>query len=303
MDPKLAQFGRYIASIRSTATAERYQVSAERWLEWLRGSGVEGVESAPRNALSTYCSTLSDAGYLPATVQAHAAGVKRYLKWLRIEGVEVPDFHDPELPKLTRKVKDSLDPQKLSIYFQVADGLEEPVRSAAMLLPCTGLRGSEMAGMKLVGTVSRIQVRMQDGTEKKVLALRLRGKGGHERVVPVFEEGEKILLGYMSHWRRGNSDEQWMFPGRKGHMSDRTLRAALQQIREPLNMRFTPHTMRRTYLTSLFRKGMDTALLAKIAGHSNIRTLIEHYLDLDEYDIARAFSQAGGRFTDDNGKG
>jgi site-specific recombinase XerD len=298
MEHTLVQFGRYIASVRSPATADRYQVSAERWLEWLQRSGVDGVETAPRSALSEYCVALVDAGYLPATVQAHIAGVKRYLKWLKKQEVEVPDFHDPEIPRHTRKVRDSLDPEKLALYFKVADQLDEPVRTAAMLLPCCGLRGGEIVKLPLVGTVSRTQVKLQDGTVKKVLCLKLTGKGGHERVVPVFEEGEEILRGYLNHWRKGNPDQKWLFPGRKLHMSDRTLRAALQQVREPLGMRFTPHTMRRTYLTSLFRKGADTALIAKIAGHTNIKTLIDHYLDLSEYDIAKAFQQTGGSLTE-----
>lgn len=295
MEPTLVQFGRYIASIRSAATADRYQVSAERWLEWLTKSGVGSVESAPRNALSQYCMALAEAGYLPATISAHIAGVKRYLKWLRNEDTKVPEFHDPEIPKTKRKVKDSLNPEKLAIYFQLAAQLDEPVRTATMLLPCCGLRGGEMVKLPIADTVTRMQVKLRDGTEKKVLSIRLVGKGGHERVVPLFEEGEKILVGYLRNWRRGHGDQKWLFPGRSGHMSDRTLRAALQQVREPLDMRFTPHTMRRTYLTYLFRKGADTALIAKIAGHANIKTLVEHYLDLDEYDINQAFHQTGGR--------
>jgi integrase len=83
-------------------------------------------------------------------------------------------------------------------------------------------------------------------------------------------------------------------------MSDRTLRAALQHIRTPLGMRFTPHTMRRTYLTTLFRKGVDSAVLAKIAGHADIKTLITHYLALDDVDVARAVHMVGAKLTEGN---
>ena len=158
------------------------------------------------------------------------------------------------------------------------------------------MRAPLVATRPLQDSVRWVNVQMQDGGHQKYIALRIIGKGDHERVVPLYREGENILRDYMT-WRREHTDPEWMFPGKTGHIKDRTLRAALQRVREPLGMKFTSHTMRRTYLTSLLRSGMDSAYVAKIAGHADVRTLVEHYLALDEYDIVRAFRQSGGKLS------
>jgi integrase len=75
------------------------------------------------------------------------------------------------------------------------------------------------------------------------------------------------------------------------------LRKAVQKIRMPLKMDFTAHTMRRTYLTTLYRKGVDPIIIQKIAGHKDLKTLINHYLYLDEYDLAGAVHGSGGKLT------
>jgi integrase len=210
-----------------------------------------------------------------------------------MENIEVPDFHPPEMPRHTRQIRDALAPELFERYFNLAAELDEPVRTAAMLLPCTGLRGGEMVGLPL-GCMKRSKITLRDGTEKGVLMFRVFGKGGHERWVPLLDEGAQMVVGYLRGWRRSHSDAKWLFPGRKGHMSDRTLRAALQHIRTPLGMRFTPHTMRRTYLTTLYRKGVDIGYLAKIAGHTDTKTLLNHYLAINDIDIATAVHETGG---------
>jgi integrase len=80
-------------------------------------------------------------------------------------------------------------------------------------------------------------------------------------------------------------------------MSVRLLRDAVARVREPLGMEITPHTMRRTYLTSLWRMGVDAPTIAKIAGHANIQTLFKHYLALDEQDVLRAVYSKGRAWT------
>jgi site-specific recombinase XerD len=250
------------------------------------------------DTLSRYSVDLLGQGIFPTTILSRLAAVNRYFRWLH-ETQNVPKmaFHTPELPKQKRKVKDVLSPEMFEHYFRVASGLHEPMRTAALLLPCTGLRSNEMVSLPLLAT--RRSSFEHGGVVKDTQCLIITGKGGNERIVPILDEGVGFLLAYTRGWRRTRADETYMFPGKhlNEHLSTRALREAVQKIRGALRMKFTPHTMRRTYLTSLYRKGVEPVMLAKIAGHSNVQFLVDYYLALDEHDVVRAVHETGGRLS------
>jgi site-specific recombinase XerD len=290
----LQPFERHITTICSRATAKRYGIVVHAFLRWLAREN-QTLSKASRDALSRYANSLLEQGYLPGTVQAHLAGINRYTRWLDTQGVVIPEFFRAELPRQKRRVRDALTPEHLRLYLQLANELDEPLRTAVMLFPCTGLRSNEMATLKL-NTAKRVPFRMGNGLTEDKTTLRVRGKGGDERVVPVLDEGVQILRSYFDRWRKYHSDTQWLFPGRyTSHISTRSLREAVQKIRKPLQMTFTPHTMRRTYLTSLYRQGVEPVMLAKIAGHADVKILMDHYLALDETDIVKAVHSVGGK--------
>jgi len=69
-------------------------------------------------------------------------------------------------------------------------------------------------------------------------------------------------------------------------------------MREPMGMNFTPHTMRRTYVTTLHRKGVDLATIAKIAGHANVQTTVDHYISMEPSSTVKAVHDAGASLTE-----
>lgn len=295
-DYDLTAFEAYITAIRSKATAHRYGISVSNFLNWLeRAHSSALMTQLPPSTLSEYSMAMLEDGYMPSSVHSQLAAVQRYFRWLREKkGMAIVTFHRVELPKRKRKIKDALSPEQLTHYFRVANELEEPLRSAVMLLPCSGLRSQEIVELPLQ-SLKRISFQQENGTQKNLLCLMVKGKGGNERTVPLFEEGAEILLGYLREWRREHSDQEFLFPGRyKGHLSTRALRDAVQKIRGAFKALWTPHTMRRTYLTTLYRRGMPVTTLAKIGGHS-VQVLVEYYLALDDHDVVRAFKSAGAR--------
>lgn len=292
----LSPFESYIAAFRSKATAERYSIAVQAFLSWLKGAyGEVPLGGLGRDAVSEYTRYLLDAGYLPGTIHSHLAGLNRYFRWLQEKhDVRLPDFHRVELPKPKRKVRDVLDSGMLTHYFRVSGELDEPLRTAVMLLPCSGLRSHEMVGLSITA-VKRSQIKLKDGTDKSVLCFTVSGKGGNQRVVPLFDEGAEVLLGYLKGWRGKHRDALYLFPGRRsGHLSTRALRDSIQQIRGAFKASWTPHTMRRTYLTTLYRRGVPIPTLAKIGGHTT-QVLIDYYLAVDDHDVMQAVHADGGR--------
>lgn len=297
VDTSPEAFERYIAKVRTESTARKYSDGAAKFIEYCQIAGYLDWAEIPPNILSEFSAYLVSSEFAASTVQLNVYASRKYLNWLVGHGVPVPNIAKPDLPKITYKVKDLLPPDALSRYFEMADQLlNEPYRTAVMLMPCSGLRVSEMAGLSLEA-IKKERVELEGGETKTTLVLKVAGKGGDERIVPLFDEGVKILTQYLSGWRKQCAGP-WVFPcntrGRK-HANDRSLRDALVKLRDPLGLDFTPHTMRRTYLVTLWRRGVSEAVLAKIAGHKSVQTLFKHYLALDSNDLLKAVHSANGR--------
>jgi integrase/recombinase XerD len=303
VDVSPTAFKEYLVTVKAAGTARKYGFWAAHFLQTLQENGFETFQDMPPGMLTQYVTMLRNDGKAPATVQNAVYAIKKYLKWLKEQGVEVPDVVSPDLPRIEQTVKEALSSDDLLRYFRACDNLlDEPMRSAVMLLPCSGLRGEEMCQLRLMD-IRRERVQLKDGSTKSTLVLRPWGKGDKQRVVPLLDEGTEILTGYLAGWRRGRKGGH-VFPNpinRKGdrHVTTRAMRASIQKVREHLGQEWTAHTMRRTYLTILWKKGVDIGTIAKVAGHANVQTLIKHYLSLDSGDLVAAVHNRGGALVED----
>lgn len=301
-DLSLRAFQLYLLGVKKPTTAKRYAEYAAKFLRLMQESGYTSFSQLPPGLLSEFGSALSRRGASASTVRVNVFAVKKYLEWVRAQGVEVSTQTKPELPRREIRARGVLPADSFTTFFRQADQeLEEPLRTAVMLLPCCGLRGHEIVSLKLE-SIHRGSIKLQGGKEKSTLYLRLVGKGGRERNVPLMEEGVEILTGYLAGWRRRQKGS-WLFPNRddmlgEQHITDRSLRKAVQQLREVLRMEFTPHTMRRTYITLLWRRGVDLGTIAKIAGHASVQTTLDHYIVMEPTDTLQALHNAGGSLTE-----
>lgn len=304
-DVSTKAFRRYLLGVKSESTARKYASYAGLFLRLMRANGYQTFSEIPPGLLSELASMLTHQKKSPSTVRVHVYAVKKYLEWVQAQGVEVATQARVDLPRRDIRMREVLPPDQISNYFRSADlELEEPMRTAVMLLPCCGLRASEMVSVKLED-IKKARVRLQGGKHKTTLFLQVLGKGNKERHVPLMEEGVEILTGYLAGWRRRQRGP-WLFPrvtkskaisGRK-HVTDRLLRGALQKMREPMGMDFTPQTMRRTYITTLHRKKVDLATIRQIAGHANVQTTLDHYIAIEPTDAVRAVHEAGSALTE-----
>jgi integrase/recombinase XerD len=115
--------------------------------------------------------------------------------------------------------------------------------------------------------------------------------------VPLLPDGVSILMSYLKQWRRHiPARGLWVYSD--GHVvNERTLRLALADIRRQIGVksRFTAHTMRRTYITTLQRSGLDVTTITKIAGHKSYQTTLDHYLEIHPEDLVGAVARSGAR--------
>ncbi|MEM0267537.1 MAG: tyrosine-type recombinase/integrase, partial [Thermofilaceae archaeon] len=127
------------------------------------------------------------------------------------------------------------------------------------LLFCTGMRVSELA------SIEAQDVDLEEG------GIRVRGKGGKERVVFFDSRTRELLEQYL---RSANVDH-YLFPGRKGgHIHYVTVERIVRKLarRAGIKKKVTPHVLRHSFATLSLSKGMDVREIQELLGHASLRT-------------------------------
>ncbi len=291
-------FRDYMMNVRSPNTAKKYAEGALKFLGFLAQNGVR-FDRMPPNILSLFSEYLVHRRMSPSSVVVYVAAAKRFLQWSKNRGdTNIELSAQLDLPKITKKLPNALHQDHLRAFIALASKEPEPKRSALLLLPFCGLRTGELLSLT-VQSLTRVQAAVDKSNPSKkteFLCLEVRGKGGDMRVVPLLPDGAPILVSYLRNWRR-HVPGKWLFVYEDGHrISDRTLRHAASQIRKKIGLkRFTLHTLRRTYLSTLQRAGVDVATLTKIAGHNSFQTTMSYYLEINPEDLASTVGRTGAR--------
>ncbi len=140
----------------------------------------------------------------------------------------------------------------------------------AVLYGC-GLRRSEAVGLDV------------SDYDREGADLRVRGKGGKERLVYPWGGAADALLEWLRHREGASSpgllDGPLFLPINKAgriqprRMSDQAVLYILKRRAEQIAARaFSPHDLRRTFISDLLDAGADLASVQNLAGHANVQT-------------------------------
>jgi integrase/recombinase XerD len=140
-------------------------------------------------------------------------------------------------------------------------------RALLELLYGTGARISEVTGLSV------------DDLERSAGLLRLDGKGGKQRVVPVGQFALTAVDNYLVRARpvlaqKGRGTPTLLLNARGGPLSRQSawtiLRAAAQ--RAGLTQELSPHTLRHSFATHLLEGGADIRVVQELLGHASVST-------------------------------
>lgn len=291
-------FREYITKRLNKQTAVKYTAAVKRFLVFCGEHNLH-FDRLPPGILHLYSDTLLHEGLKRSTVAGAISGVSKYLDWCRVQGAALPTMAKPDLPKTPKLPPNVLTNKALMAFFALASRLHEPIRTSLILLPFCGLRSFELAKLK-ISDVSTIKLDAAgERPAMELIAFSVIGKRGKFKKVPLLTDGKPLLLAYLKGWRiprigaTGREDQGYLFPTTPNNpISPRTIRLHVQQIREKIGMdKLHPHMFRATYLTTLWRHGIDIPSLTRIAGHDSVQTTINHYLSIEADDAAAA---AGG---------
>lgn len=158
------------------------------------------------------------------------------------------------------------------ILFYIQDEKNASIRDKMIvyMLLYTGVRVSELVSIKL---------RDIDFFTRE---LRIIGKGGKYREIPLKQEVIETIKEYMETERKQNKFKESSYlilTQRAGRAHRDAVLKMLKRIGKKLGIKMYPHKFRHTFCSMLLKRGVPITTVSKLAGHSNIRTTSDYYIN------------------------
>jgi integrase/recombinase XerC len=128
-------------------------------------------------------------------------------------------------------------------------------------------------------------------------SLRVLGKGGKTRLVPVLPRVREAVQAYLDHLPFALAPDDALFRGnRGGPLGPRQVQALIEGLRGRLGLseRATPHALRHAFATHLLGAGADLRSIQDLLGHASLSTT-QRYAAVDAAGLLRAYGQAHPR--------
>lgn len=253
----------------SVNTRTAYERDLSQFACWLNKYGY-GLDNCSADQINAYLALREETHISAASMARFISAARRFYAHLYGKGVLAQDLMATiSRPKSRRPLPKTLSETDVEILLASPD-LHSPLglRDKAMLelLYATGLRVSELVNLQ------RQQINLHVGV------LRITGKGGKERLVPV---GEQALQALQRYWQAGRkcgqaaSADEVVFVSQQGRAMTRQtfwhrIKGYARQagITQPLS----PHVLRHAFATHLLNHGADLRAVQMMLGHSDLST-------------------------------
>jgi len=271
------EIDRFLSSAAfAEATRRSYRVDLEHFARWLQARHLR-LEDLGVRELTDYASELGRgrSHLAPASIARRLAAVRSFLR-TALGPERVPDA--ALAPRRSRRLP---DPPRAAEIEQALDELEGDgplaLRNRALveLVYSAGLRSAEAVALDL-GDVDFDQE-----------LIRVRGKGGKERVVPLGEESGWWLARYLEHARPQlavRAENAFFLSVRGRRLDTSTLRRISPH----------PHQLRHAFATHLLEGGADLRTIQELLGHSSLSTT-QIYSHVDGKRLRKVYDRAHPR--------
>jgi len=183
----------------------------------------------------------------------------------------IKEFNPPKIPKRLPKALSVEDVESLLLHAD-REGDLLSLRDIALieLLYATGGRVSEITSLTLAD-ISKLG-------EEQTLAIRLKGKGGKERVVPVGQFAQGSLDQYLVRLRPSLAGDRRVdalfLNARGGTLSRQSAWSIIAKAADRAGIAgdVTPHSLRHSFATHLLDGGADIRVVQELLGHASVTT-------------------------------
>ncbi len=274
----------------SPNTLDAYRRDLEdfgRFLERRQGR----PERASAEDVRAWLADLGDRGFAASTVARRLSALRHYYRFLFLEGERSDDPTSRiDRPRTRRPLPRLLSAEEVEALIAAATRRPGPegTRLLALLelFYATGLRVSELVGLG------------RGALAPDLRSLRVTGKGGKERLVPIGGRARAALEKWLAI--RPERDARgrpvpWLFPsrGRSGHLTRQRALQLLKELAVECGLdpaRLSPHVLRHAFATHLLEGGADLRAVQTLLGHADIATT-QIYTHLQTERLARVVTQ------------
>ncbi len=261
----------------ATNTLLSYRRDLARYSDFLHGLGVGALEQVRPEHVSAFLAWLreGDAQHAPlrSTSAARAVVAVRGLHRFALrEGLSSQDpSRQVRPPAGPKRLPKAISVQEVERLIEAASGPDTPLalrdRALLELLYGTGARISEAVGLAV------------DDLDRSAGVVKLLGKGGKQRIVPVGSYARAAVEDYLVRSRpalaaAGRGSPILLLNARGGPLSRQSAWAALRAVagRAGLVGAVSPHTLRHSYATHLLDGGADVRVVQELLGHASVTT-------------------------------
>ncbi|MGH0038463.1 MAG: site-specific tyrosine recombinase XerD [Myxococcota bacterium] len=257
----------------SENTVQAYARDLARFVAFLDDAGVRSLGDLERPHVTGHLECLEREGLSPRSRARSLSAIRRWLGFALAEGELA---HDPlegvATPRLERRLPRHLTPEETDALIAAVGG-DDPLslRDRAMLevLYGAGLRVSELVGLGL------------SAVDRRGGLVRVTGKGGRDRIVPLGGAALEALDVYLEHGRpvlmgaSGKVCDAVFVTRRRGAMTRQNFFTRLRQIALRAGLapeRVSPHVLRHAFATDLLEGGADLRAVQTMLGHADLST-------------------------------
>jgi integrase/recombinase XerC len=303
----LRQYVDFLAAQHKIATQEQREEKAYEKYAATRDGGAAFPSPAKETVTDHICQAttetiraflvhLGDQQYSAATMARKIATLRSFYKWADRRGVAngnpMVAIRTPRQPKRLPKAIPMDQVEKLLAAPGDGDVLSRRDRAMLETLYSTGIRVSELVGIA------------HDDVDFAGEALRIRGKGKKERIVPLGTHAIASIQRYLDMLRTDprfadahNEPRAPLFVNKHGgRLSSRSVRRKLDKYLKMagLDPSISPHTLRHSFATHLLDNGADLRSVQELLGHQSLSTT-QVYTHLSTSRVQDAYNRAHPR--------
>ena len=255
----------------SKNTIAAYRRDLNKFHEFLIGKN-QDVTTAQSADITEFLQGLRISGLGESSIARHAVAIRSLFAFLaKDQGITniAKEVIPPRIPKRLPKALSITEVE--SLIASCSDDLSG-LRDRALLetLYATGGRVSEIVQLN-VGDIAR--------SESETTTVRVRGKGGKERLVPLGRFAQQALDQYLTRARptfiKNHREEALFLSEKQGNrlsrqsawsiVSQAATRAGLEKV-------ISPHALRHSFATHLIDGGADIRVVQELLGHASVTT-------------------------------
>ena len=263
----------------SEHTVAAYRRDLAGYRTWLQERGIDDVDEVTAALVAEFAAARASAEPPPAAtslarLQSSVRGLHRFLVREGLAQTDPSDRLRP--PKAPQRLPKALSIEQIEALLDAAgpapgDAVDTDIvrlrdRALLELLYATGARVSEV-----------MQLDVHDLAHGD--ALRVRGKGAKERIVPVGSYARAAVDAYLARARpelsrRGRASARLFLGARGAPLSRQGAWLVIQAAAEraQLSAHVSPHTFRHSFATHLLQGGADVRVVQELLGHASVAT-------------------------------